>query len=155
MKVTIEVDNLKDGKVIALLEEHHREMHLYSPPESIHALDKSKFNDASLTFWSAWEGENLVACGALKEQSKEEGEIKSMRTSKEYLRKGVAGKILSKIIEEAIFRNYIRLSLETGTNEAFIPAVSLYKKFGFEECGPFGGYKLDPYSKFLTKKIRV
>ena len=149
----IKIDDLKDGKVISLLEEHHQDMHRYSPPESVHALDKSAFSDSSLTFWSAWEGASLAGCGALKQLGEGHGEIKSMRTSKEHLRKGVAGSILEKILVEANLRNYNRLSLETGTDIAFLPAITLYKKYGFQECGPFGDYELDPYSVFLTKEL--
>ena len=153
MNILVRPHDLKDGKVIDLLEEHHREMHRYSPPESIHALKKSDFYDLSLKFWSAWDGEHLAACGALRHLSKDHGEIKSMRTSKEYLRKGIAEKVLVRIVEEARLRDYKRLSLETGSNGAFIPAINLYKKHGFQESGPFGSYKPDPYSKFFTLEI--
>lgn len=153
MKILVNVDNLKDGKVIRLLEEHLKEMQRYSPPESIHALDKSKFNDSSLVFWSASFGESLVGCGALKQLSQEHGEIKSMRTSKEFLRKGIAQNILNTILDEASSRKYHRLSLETGTHDAFLPAIKLYKKCGFHECEPFGDYEVDPHSVFLTKEL--
>lgn len=152
-EIKIKTDDLSDGKVIELLEVHHTEMYLYSPTESIHALDKSEINDPDITFWSAWDGDNLAGCGALKELSDNQGEIKSMRTSKPYLRRGIADRILRKILEEAKARSYKKISLETGTHEVFIPAVTLYKKHGFMECGPFGTYTLDPHSTFLTKEI--
>lgn len=150
MKIKIRPDDLKDGKVINLLEAHHREMHRYSPPESIHALQKSELFDSSLTFWSAWDGETLAACGALKQLSRDHGEIKSMRTSCDYLRKGIAEKVLVRILREAQQRDYKKLSLETGSNEAFVPAINLYQKHGFQESGPFGSYAPDPYSRFFT-----
>ncbi|GAL13558.1 histone acetyltransferase HPA2 [Vibrio astriarenae] len=37
----IKVDDLQDGAVIALLEEHLQDMYAVSPPESVHALDVS------------------------------------------------------------------------------------------------------------------
>lgn len=151
--IEVKIDDLNDGSVIALLQEHHSEMHKYSPPESIHALDMSGMKDPSITFWSAWSGNELAGCGALKELSSGHGEIKSMRTRSEFLRKGIAARILECILEEAQSRSYTRLSLETGTNEAFTPAVKLYQRFGFEECGPFGSYELDPYSHFFTKVL--
>ena len=116
MSILVKIDNLNDGKVIGLLEEHLKQMQRYSPPESIHALDKSKFKDSSLMFWSASLGDSLLGCGALKQLSHDHGEIKSMRTSKEFLRKGVAQKILQTILDEARSRNYHRLSLETGSH---------------------------------------
>ena len=150
MEVIIKPDDLTDGKVIELLEEHHREMQGYSPPESIHALKTAELFDADITFWSVREGETLAACGALKQLSEDHGEIKSMRTASAYRRRGVAEQVLMQIIAEARRRNYQRLSLETGSNEAFVPAMALYTKHGFEETGPFGSYKPDPFSRFFT-----
>ncbi|MBU2978777.1 GNAT family N-acetyltransferase [Alteromonas sp. C1M14] len=83
----------------------------------------------------------------------EHGEIKSMRTSNNYLRKAIARKLLQHIINQANIRSYKKLSLETGTMDAFIPAHKLYQQFGFQECDPFGNYKEDPYSMFMTKII--
>jgi len=111
----IRVDTLESGEVLALLEEHLSEMHSISPPESVHALDPAALRKPEITFWSAWFGHELAGCGALKELSKEHGEIKSMRTSKQHRRKGVAAKILQHIIAEATRRGYQRLSLETGS----------------------------------------
>ena len=150
MKITIKRDDLADGRVIGLLEEHHEQMQQYSPPESIHALNKAEFFDEMLTFWSAWHGDVLTACGALKQLSEDHGEIKAMKTSSQYLRRGIAEKILDEIVKAARRRNYSALRLETGSNQAFVPATRLYLKFGFQECGPFGNYKSDPYSRFFT-----
>lgn len=146
----IRLDDLSDGKVIGLLYNHLTEMHKYSPPESIHALDENKLMDPAITFWSARSGDELLGCGALKEISPGEGEIKSMKTALAHTRKGVGARILEAILSEAARRNYQRVSLETGTNPAFDPAVALYTKNGFIECGPFGEYQLDPYSRFYT-----
>lgn len=149
----IKIDDLSDGRVIHLLNQHLKEMHKYSPVESIHALDEEKLRDLSVTFWSAYIDDELAGCGALKELSPSTGEIKSMKTSANHLRKGVAAEILAAIIKEAQRRNYQSLSLETGTNVAFNPAVELYKKHGFIECEPFADYQPDPYSQFFTKKL--
>lgn len=149
----IKIDNLEDGKVERLLGEHHAEMHLYSPPESIHALNSKSLRDPSITFWSAWIENELAGCGALKEVSSIHGEIKSMRTAKKFLRKGVGAKILNSILDEAERRSYTKVSLETGTNEGFLPAIKLYERFGFQECGPFGSYVPDPYSVFYSKPM--
>jgi putative acetyltransferase len=149
----IKVDDLDDGAVIELLSEHHEEMNLYSPPESIHALDEASLKDPAIMFWSVWSSNELAGCGALKKLSNTHGEIKSMRTSNAFRRQGVAERILQQILNSAKSRSYQRVSLETGTNEAFIPAIKLYKKYGFNECVPFGSYKLDPFSMFFTKEM--
>ena len=125
-------------------------MHSISPPESVHALDSAALRKPEITFWSAWFGHELAGCGALKELSKEHGEIKSMRTTKPHRRKGVAAEILQHIIAEAKRRGYQRLSLETGSVAHFDGARQLYASYGFEPCGPFEGYADDPNSAFMT-----
>ena len=147
----IRLDDLKGGEVVSLLEEHYRDMLLHSPPESVHALDTESLHSASICFWSAWIDGELAGCGALKELDKTHGEIKSMRTSLSFLRKGVAEKILVKIIDEAQRRGYTKLSLETGSMQVFIPARKLYEKFGFDYCPPFADYVDDPNSVFMAK----
>lgn len=128
-------------------------MQLYSPQESIHALDVAALRHPSLTFWSAWVDGKLAGCGALKELDANQAEIKSMRTSRRYLRQGIAAHLLACMLEEAQDRSYRTISLETGTNAAFQPARKLYKRFGFKECGPFGEYTLDPYSTYYTRVL--
>ena len=149
----IRIGELRNEDVIALLKEHHEDMLFHSPPESVHALDLSALESPDVTFWSFWVNQELAGIGALKELDKTHGEIKSMRTSSNYLRKGIARKLLEHIINQANIRSYKKLSLETGTMDAFLPAQRLYQQFGFQECEPFGNYKEDPYSMFMTKSI--
>lgn len=149
----IKVDDLTGPEVYALLQEHLHSMTLYSPPESIHALDIEKLRQPEIMFWTAWENNELLGCGALKELDAEHAEIKSMRTSSRHLRKGVATKILNHIVQEAARRGYKRLSLETGSDEAFQPAQKLYANFGFTYCEPFADYVEDPYSVFMTRAL--
>ncbi len=146
----VKIDDLRGPEIAALLEEHLRGMRAVSPPESIHALDLEALRKQDITFWSAWEGANLLGCGALKELNAEHGEVKSMRTTTGQLRSGVASKLLQAIVDEAQRRGYSRLSLETGSMTAFKPAQALYAKFGFEFCEPFEGYAEDPNSVFMT-----
>jgi len=153
MRIHIKRDDLSDGLVVQLLLEHLAEMHKYSPVESIHALDEDRLKDPGITFWSAWIDGTLTGCGALKQMSVEHGEIKSMKTADPFLRRGVASAILEKILKEASARKYKRLSLETGTNVAFEPSVLLYQRYGFVECGHFGSYSEDPYSRFYTREL--
>jgi putative acetyltransferase len=149
----IRVGELRRKEVIALLQEHHEDMLIHSPPESVHALDLSELEAPDVTFWSFWVNHDLAGIGALKELDKEHGEIKSMRTSSNYLRKGIARKLLDHIIKQSNIRSYKKLSLETGTMNAFLPAQQLYQQFGFQESKPFGNYKEDPYSMFMTKVL--
>ena len=137
-----------------MLDEHLRSVALHSPPESIHALDVQSLRKPEVTFWSVWQDTELMGCGAIKELDPRHGEIKSMRTVSSHLRKGVAAQLMEHIIEEAGRRGYERLSLETGSMEAFAPAHSLYARFGFEPCGPFADYVEDPYSVFMSRNLR-
>ena len=149
----IELDDLSRPAIHELLNEHLRNMYELSPPESVHALDLAKLRAPGITFWSAWEGEVLLGCGALKELDPTHGEIKSMRTPAALRRRGAGRAILAHIIEVARLRSYERLSLETGSMEAFRPAQALYESFGFERCGPFAEYRDDPNSVFMTRKL--
>ena len=149
----IRIDDLEDSQVHDLLREHLRNMALHSPPESVHALDIDALRGDDITFWAAWEDQELLGCGALKELDAGHGEIKSMRTSAAHLRKGVAKNLLDHILNEAQRRGYTRVSLETGSMAAFEPAQKLYAGFGFTYCGPFADYVEDPYSVFMTKDL--
>jgi len=149
----IEVDDLSRPAVHALLQEHLANMYELSPPESVHALDLSKLRAPDITFWSVWDGATLVGCGALKQMSATEGEIKSMRTPKALRRRGAGRAVLEHIIAEAKRRGYRRLNLETGSQDGFVPARTLYESFGFTYCGPFGDYQPDPNSAFMTMEL--
>lgn len=149
----IKLDDLTGTEVIKLIGEHLQGMAQHSPPESCHALNLEGLKKPEITFWSAWEQEELMGCGALKELNSQHGEVKSMRTSTSHLKKGVAKRILQHIIEVAKKRGYHRLSLETGSMAAFEPARRLYESFGFQICKPFADYKEDSNSVFMTKEL--
>jgi putative acetyltransferase len=151
MQITL--DDLTGPAIHALLDEHLRSMALHSPPESVHALDLDGLRKPEVTFWTAWANGELQGCGALKELDARHAEIKSMRTASMHLRKGVARSLLEHIIAEARRRSYRRLSLETGSMEAFAPARALYAAFGFGYSRPFAGYVEDPYSVFMTREL--
>lgn len=149
----IRIDDLKGPEIAALLTEHLECMAQVSPPESRHALDLEQLRQPGVTFWTVWDGSRLAGCGALKEIGNVHGEVKSMRTAKTHLRRGVASMVLRHIIAEAKARGYRRLSLETGAMAFFEPARSLYRKAGFKDCEAFVGYKPDPNSAFFTMEI--
>jgi putative acetyltransferase len=147
-------DDLSGPEIRQLLAEHLENMRRISPPESIHALPLEGLRKPEITFWTGWENGELLGCGALKELDALHGEIKSMRTASRHLRKGVAKTLLDYIIDEAERRGYSRLSLETGSMEAFEPARQLYAGAGFTYCEPFADYVEDPNSVFMTRLCR-
>lgn len=151
MNFDIRRDDLSGPDVQALVQEHIAEMLSNSPIESVHALPLDSLRKPEVTFWSVWHQGELSGCGALMELDGTHGEIKSMRTKAKFLRMGVGQAVLNRIISEATMRGYTRLSLETGSAEAFKPALALYEQNGFEVCGPFSDYKHDPHSVFMTK----
>lgn len=152
-RLQIREDNLTGKKIIDLLREHLENMHEITPPGSVHALNVEALRSPHITFWTAWEGDELLGCGALKELDARSGEVKSMRTAKAHRRRGIASKILEHMINEAKQRGYDCLNLETGALPEFAPARALYVRYGFEYRGPFAEYTDDPNSVFMTKKL--
>ncbi|EPD5572473.1 GNAT family N-acetyltransferase [Vibrio parahaemolyticus] len=146
----IEIDNLERPQVLALLEEHLQDMYATSPPESVHALDVSKLKLPSITFWTGWDGEQLLGCVAMSQLEDGHAELKSMRTTSSARKQGVASRLLNHVIEQAKHQGIQRLSLETGSMAFFEPAHRLYEKHGFVYCEPFGDYQPDPNSRFMT-----
>ena len=151
--LTIRVDDLTDNRTIELINVHLAGMAENSPSESIHALNVGGLKRDNVTFYSAWENEEIMGCGALKELTTNHGEVKSMRTVEKHLKKGVARAILQHIINEAKMRGYTKISLETGSMEAFQPACRLYESFRFTYCEPFDKYTDDPNSLFMTLNL--
>jgi putative acetyltransferase len=139
-----------DPRVIALLDHHVTAARAQTAPGSAHALDLSGLRAPDVAFWTGWDGEVLVAVGALKSLSAVHGEVKSMHTLQTTRRRGFGGLMLRHIIAEARARRLQRLSLETGSWDYFKPAHALYQAHGFVLCGPFEGYAEDPNSLFLT-----
>ena len=146
-------DNLQGAEIRQLLLEHHGDMLAHSPEESVHALDIDALLQPGVTFWSVWCEEQLAGCGALKRLDDQHAEIKSMRTAKKFLRQGVAANMLRHILSHAEQQGFERVSLETGTTDAFKPARRLYQNFGFTDCPPFAHYREDPYNQFFTLKL--
>ncbi|MGG6296891.1 GNAT family N-acetyltransferase [Leptolyngbya sp. AN02str] len=149
----IRQDDLTGTEIIRFLQEHLENMHEITPPGSVHALDLQALRSPDITFWSAWNGDELLGCCALKELNATSGEVKSMRTVQTHRRKGIASKLLEHIVAEAIQRAYHCLYLETGAFPAFAPARALYARYGFQFCGPFGAYGDDPNSVFMVKML--
>nr|WP_315849163.1 GNAT family N-acetyltransferase [uncultured Rhodoferax sp.] len=155
----IRLDDLSDPRIARFLEEHLQDMRATSPPESVHALDLDKLREPSVHFWSAWWPSDaapdgtLVGTGALKRLDAQHAELKSMRTVATFRGKGIARQVLLHILEQARALGFQHLSLETGTQPFFAPAHQLYLSQGFQSCGPFGSYTLDPNSRYLTRAL--
>lgn len=147
-------DDLSGEAIQRLLREHLEHMLSVTPRHSAHALDVERLRAPEIAFWSLWEGDELLGCGALKEIDALTGEVKSMRTADAHRGRGVATRILEHLEAEARRRGYDRLCLETGVFDAFAPARTLYAKHGFRACGPFGAYVEDPNTVFMEKRLQ-
>jgi putative acetyltransferase len=143
-------DDLTDARVLVLLQEHLDDMHAWSPPESIHALDVTGLQDPSVAFFTAWDDEVLLATGAVKTLSPMHVELKSMRTPKALRGRGAGRAMLEHLLAHARSEGFARVSLETGSQPPFAAARGLYASVGFVECDPFEGYEEDPASTFMT-----
>ena len=146
-------DDLSGAQVAALLQLHLDEMHRWSPPESVHAMPIARLRAADVTFYSAWHGEELAACGALKALGGGHGELKSMRAAPQWRGRGAGRAMLDHLLREARARGYTRVSLETGRPDEFRAARLLYEANGFAECPPFGDYLADGFSVCMTREL--
>lgn len=144
---------LDHPRVVALLHTHVARARAETAEGSSHALDLAGLRAPGVTFWSAWDGEAVVGVGALKRLSAALGEIKSMHTAEAARGRGVGSALLRTILETARAHGLARVSLETGSWPYFLPARALYARHGFVECGPFGEYREDPNSVFMTLEL--
>ena len=145
--------NFDNPKVHELLSKHFVELRAASPEGSAHVLDIPGLKVSSIKFWSLWQDENLIGCGALKFLDESHGEFKSIRIHDNFRNKGYGINVINHLINEAKKLNIKRLSIETGAGDFFLPARKLFKKCKFEECQPFAHYKEDVNSVYLTKII--
>lgn len=143
-------DDPRVDDVRALLGRHLAFTGEVTPPEDRHALDLSGLLDPTLTLFSARCGRQLLAIGALKDLDGNHAEVKSMHTAEQARGQGVGRAMLNHLLGVAWERGCRRVSLETGTMDAFAPARSLYASAGFTRCGPFGDYSPSPNTTFMT-----
>lgn len=151
--VHIRVDDLRGAQVARFLQTHLDDMRRHSPPQSVHALDLDRLRRPDITFWTAWDGDALLGCAALKALDDATGEVNSMRTAPAQRNRGVASALLRQVLDAARARGYRQLLLETGSPAAFAPARALYARFGFVACGPFADYTDDPWSVFMALEL--
>ena len=145
--------NFDNSEVLELLNKHFIELRSVSPDGSAHVLDIEGLKDQNIKFWSLWEDNLLMGCGALKFLNKEHGEFKSIRVEDRFRKKDNGIKILKHLIFEAKKLNIKRISIETGTGDFFTPARKLFNKCGFKLCKPFDHYKEDPNSCYMSMLI--
>ncbi|MFL0564216.1 GNAT family N-acetyltransferase [Microbacterium sp. 179-I 1D1 NHS] len=149
----IRVDDLTGESTVALVRQHLAGMHELSPADSVHALDVSALRDPAVTVWSAWRRDDLAGIGALSRLSDTDAELKSMRVTPAHLGTGVGRAILRHILADARAQGITRVWLETGSDAGFLAARTLYASEGFTECEPFGSYRPDPASTFMTRPL--
>ena len=153
----IRLDDLSDPRIEAFMQEHLQDMYAVSPPECVHALDMDQLRQPDIALWSAWlpgaDGGMLVGTGALKRLDADHAELKSMRSAESLRGLGVGRAILEHILGQAVDLGYQRISLETGSQPFFEPAWQLYLRYGFADCAPFGSYRPDPHSRFMTRAL--
>ena len=145
--------NFDNPKVHELLSKHFVELRAASPEGSAHVLDIPGLKISSIKFWSLWQDENLIGCGALKFLDESHGEFKSIRIHDNFRNKGYGINVINHLINEAKKLKIKKISIETGAGDFFLPARKLFKKCKFEECQPFAHYKKDVNSVYLTKII--
>ncbi len=153
MTMRIELDDVSRPQVLALLEEHLRNMYEITPPGQVFAFDANRLRAPGVGFWTAWEDDVLLGCAALQEISPTQGEVKSMRTPVNLRGRGAGRALLNHILQVARQWGYRELLLETGRHPAFMPAQALYRSVGFRECGPFGAYQESGFSVFMSLRL--
>ena len=145
--------NFDNLKVNELLINHFIELSSVSPVDRGHVLDIPGLKNLRIKFWSLWENDELIGCGALKFLDKEHGELKSIRVANRFRKKGNGIKVINHLIDEAKKLNIKKISLETGTGDFFTPARKLFDKFGFKPCEPFAHYKKDTEACYMSLLI--
>ena len=145
--------NFTNPLVDELLKKHFIELRSVSPIDSCHVLNVDGLKNSSIKFWSLWENDQLIGCGALKFLEDKHGELKSIRVAESFKNKGYGIKVIQHLILEAKKLNIIKLSLETGAGKFFLPARKLFEKCGFKSCKPFDNYKENPDSCYMSLQI--
>lgn len=147
------LDPITSDVVQDLIAAHLQLMQSQSPAEAVHALAVEGLRAPEVRFWSAWIGDQLVGCAALKRIAANEGEIKSMHVRADSRRLGIAKRILAHLEADARTLGLVRLSLETGSQDAFAPARNFYATHGYAPCPRFADYPESPYSAYMTKAL--
>jgi putative acetyltransferase len=151
--VEIRPGDFEDPRVLELLREHLAGMHASSPPGTSYALDLSGLRQPSISLFTVWDGDELLGCGAIKQLDASTGELKSMRVTAKHLGRGAGKRMLQHLLEVARARGYRRVSLETGSGDAFEAALGMYRRAGFINGAAFGDYDATEFNQFLHLEL--
>jgi putative acetyltransferase len=146
----IQLADPRDARVRELVERHLTFGRSFTPPEDAHALEVDELVDPAIVLFAAHAGEEVLAVGALKDLGDGHGELKTMHTAEAARGRGLGRAMLDHLLAQARRRGYRRVSLETGTMDAFAPARALYEGAGFTPCEPFAAYRLSPHTAYFT-----
>lgn len=149
----IDIDDLDRDDVIALIKAHNEFAEANSPLGKCHYFSASDLKKPEVTFLTARDKGILAGCAALIERPDGLGELKSMHTSEPYRGKGIAKALVRHIILEATRRGYQELALETGSSAGFAPSRHLYETMGFARSEPFGDYRDNGFSVFMSRQL--
>lgn len=147
--LTIRDGGLDTLPVQEMLSDHLADMNATSPSESMHALNLDALRSPGMSFFSAWDGDAVLGCAALKMLNDQDVELKSMRTAQAARGQGVGAAMLRHVIEQARSRGAKKMLLETGAHDFFAPARRLYQRHGFTSRGPFADYVDDPLACYF------
>lgn len=151
--LVIASDDPRAPDVTALLQRHLEFARSTTPPEFVFALDIDALVSPAITFCSARRAGVLLGVGALKELDPVHGELKSMHTVAAARGQGIGAALVDHLVQLARRRGYRRVSLETGSQDAFAAARALYAAAGFTTCGPFADYPDSPSSVFMRRDL--
>lgn len=138
--------------VAELIARHFALMRAQSPAESCHVLSAAELAKPHVRLLALRQDQTALAIGALKITGSA-GEVKSMHTRAEARGKGMGRAVLRALIGLARDEGLYRLDLETGSGAEHKAARAFYGSEGFVPCPPFGNYRTDPLSVFMTRAI--
>ncbi len=153
MEIVITTEKSLTDELAQILQAHWLFCTSSTPIEHVYALDASKLFSPDITVFGARIDGELVGVGAMRKLDLLHAELKSMHTLAEFRGSGVGRAMVAHIEDFARSSGIERMSLETGTNEAFKPARELYKSLGYNSCDAFGDYVLSEDNMCMTKLI--
>jgi len=148
--IKVDLADPNDPQVSQIIAAHVAYGDAHYPTESNHHVYLEEYDESGVQLFGAWLDGSCVGMAGLKSVTNSHGELKSMHVLKQARGHGVGALLINTVIKEARKRGLERLSLETGSREASAAARLVYEKFGFEHCVPFGDYREDPESVFMT-----
>jgi putative acetyltransferase len=153
MSLLIERADFANPHLQTFLQAHLDDLAPTAPAESRHALDLAALQRPGIRLWTVLDGQRVVGTAALAALEPRHEELKSMRTDPARRGQGIARTLLGHLLQDAKDRGIERISLETGSMEFFAPARALYTRAGFTPCAPFGSYRDDPNSTYLSLRL--